>query len=109
MRLYSARYVSQLLESLAAYPEKVGATLEPLISSGLQETIRTNGLPAVISAGNVTTLSSTITSGLTRLMMSRNCGSQYIAPSMSACHVGLIKVSSCSIVGFRNSGDVSRM
>ena len=42
-------------------------------------------------------------------MISRSCGSQYLAPSISACHVGCTNVDSCSIVGLRNSGAVSRM
>ena len=50
-----------------------------------------------------------MTSGFTRAMMSRSCGSQYIEPSMRACQVGLTKLSSCSTVGLRNSGEVSRM
>ena len=55
------------------------------------------------------TLSSTMTSGRTRSRISRSCGWQYIAPSMSACQVGCMNVASCSIVGLRNSGAVSRM
>jgi hypothetical protein len=47
-----------------------GGSPGSLISSGWQDTIRTNGTPAVISAGNPTTLSSTITSGLTLAMIS---------------------------------------
>ena len=92
-----------------AYPENVGAMPGPLISRGLQETTRTNGAPEVIRAGKHRTLSSTTTSGLTRPTMAFSCGSQYIAPSIRACQVGLTKVSNCSMVGFRNSGAVSRM
>lgn len=47
-----------------------------------------NGTPAVINAGKQITLSSTTTSGLMRAMISFSCGSQYFAPSMSACRVG---------------------
>ncbi len=75
----------------------------------MHDTIRTNGTPAVVSAGNATTLSSTMTSGRLRPMISRSCGSQYRAPSISACQVGAMNVSSCSMVGLRNSGAVSRM
>ena len=42
-------------------------------------------------------------------MISRSCGSQYLAPSISSSHTGRTQVSSCSIVGLRNSGAVSRM
>ncbi|MFN8146533.1 MAG: hypothetical protein U0R76_03615 [Candidatus Nanopelagicales bacterium] len=54
-------------------------------------------------------MSSTMTSGCTRAMISRSCGSQYFAPSMSAPQVGAMNVSSCCTVGLRNSGAVSRM
>ena len=60
----------------------------PFISNGWQLTMRTNGTPAVVSAGKQLTLSSMITSGRWRSMISFNCGSQYIAPSIKACHVG---------------------
>ncbi len=56
----------------------------PRTSRGLQETIRTNGAPEVSSAGKVTTLSSTSTSGRCSAMIERSCGSQYFAPSISA-------------------------
>ena len=95
--------------SPAGSPEYAGGIPGPGISSGLHDTMRTKGLPCVFSAGNATTLSSTMTSGRTRSRISRSCGSQYIAPSISACHVGCMKVASCSIVGLRNSGAVSRM
>jgi hypothetical protein len=45
-----------------------------------------------------------ITSGFWRSMISRSCGSQYCAPSMSACQVGCTNVSSCSMVGLRELG-----
>ncbi len=106
---YSARKAAQSEGSACAYPENVGAIPGPFISSGLQDTIRTNGASAVTVAGKHTTLSSTITSGLTFSIISRSRGSQYTAPSMSAWKVGWMKVVSCSMVGLRNSGAVSRM
>ena len=42
-------------------------------------------------------------------MMSSSCGWQYFAPLISSTQTGLTQVSSCSIVGLRNSGAVSRM
>src|SRR3954466_13921756 len=81
----------------------------PFTSSGLHDTIRTNGTPAVVSAGNATTLSSTITSGRTRSMISSSCGWQNLAPSISSCQTGFTQVSSCSMVGLRNCGAVSRI
>ena len=42
-------------------------------------------------------------------MISCSCGWQYIAPSIRACHVGWMKPVSCSMVGVRNTGEVSRM
>ena len=80
-----------------------------MISSGLQETIRTNGTPAVISAGNPTTLSSTITSGLVRRTISVSWSWLYRAPAISSSQTGLIQVSSCLIVGLRNSAAVLAM
>ena len=80
-----------------------------MTSSGLHDTIRTYGTPAVCSAGKATTLSSTITSGRVRAMISVSCGWQYLAPSISSSHTGLMNVLSCSIVGLRNSGAVLAM
>jgi hypothetical protein len=71
--------------------------------------IRTQGAPLVTTAGKPTTLSSTITSGPTSAKISRSRGSTYQAPSTRACQVGAMNVSSWLIVGFRNSGAVSRM
>ncbi len=48
-------------------------------------------------------------SGSSSSKISRRRGSTYFAPSMSACHVGPMKPVSCSIVGFRKTGAVSRM
>ena len=73
-----------------------------LISSGLHDTMRTNGTPAVSSAGNATTLSSTITSGRVRSMISVSCCWQYRAPLISSSHTGLMNPASCSIAGLRN-------
>ncbi|WP_344833824.1 hypothetical protein [Nonomuraea dietziae] len=75
----------------------------------MQETILTNFLPAVSSAGKVITLSSTMMSGRTLSMIALSCGSQYFTPSMSASQIGLVTVSSCSWVLLRYSGAVSRM
>ncbi len=71
--------------------------------------MRTNGTPAVTSAGNASTLSSTMTSGRTRSMIAFSCGSQYFAPSTSASQIGRVTVSSCSAVVLRNSGETSLM
>ncbi len=109
VRSYSARNAPHSLESSAGRPLNTGAMPSPFTSSGLQETMRTNGLPAVSSAGKVMTLSSTITSGFTRSMIALSCGSQYFAPSMSASQIGLVTVSSCARVDLRYSGAVSRM
>ena len=81
----------------------------PGTSSGLHDTIRTNGAPAVSSAGkrDHVVLDDDVGPGAARI--SRSCGSQYRAPSTSACQVGWMNVSSCSRVGLRNSGAVSRM
>ena len=68
----------------AAGPENGGGTSGPVTSSGLHDTIRTNGAPEVTSAGKSTTLSSTMTSGRCLATISRSRGSQYFAPSMSA-------------------------
>src|SRR4051794_9077451 len=62
-RAYSARYSSHPERSAAGYPENGGGTDGSFSSAGLQETIRTQGRPDAGSAGNATTLSSTITSG----------------------------------------------
>ena len=78
-------------------------------SSGLQDVMRTHGRPLVGRAANATTLSSTTTSGRISSKISRSRSSTYMAPSISACQVGLRKVSSWTIVGLRNSGAVSRM
>ena len=56
------------------------------------------------TAGNETTLSSTMTSGRSSSKISRSRSSTYFEPSTSACHVGWMKPSSCSIVGLRNTG-----
>ena len=109
MRSNSSRNAAHGERSAAAYPEKTGATSSPRTSSGLQETIRTKAPSAVISAGNETTLSSTMTSGRWRAMISRSCGSQYFAPSIRAAYVGCTNVASWSRVGLANSGAVSLM
>ena len=61
------------------------------------------------SAGKATTLSSTITSGSTSPMISTRRSSTCLAPSTSAPKVGAMNPSSCSIVGRRKTGEVSRM
>src|SRR5262249_51404759 len=96
----------QPVRSAAGYPENTGGTSGPLISSGLQDTIRANGTPAGTRAGKPTTLSSTMTSGLVRSTIARSWSWQYLAPPMSSSQTGLIQVPSCSIVGLRNSGAV---
>ena len=63
VRSYSARNASHSLRSSAGSPLYAGGMSEPFISSGWQLTMRTNGTPAVVSAGKQLTLSSTITSG----------------------------------------------
>ena len=109
VRSNSSRKAAHCERSSAAYPENTGAMSSPRTSSGLQDTIRTNAPSEVISAGNETTLSSTITSGRCRAMISRSCGSQYVAPSISAWYVGCTNVASWSRVGLANSGAVSLM
>ncbi len=42
-------------------------------------------------------------------MISRSRSSTYLAPSTSASNVGAMNSPSCSIVGLRNTGAVSRM
>src|SRR5215470_15627409 len=101
-RSYSARNSAHPVLSPAGYPENTGGTSALLISSGLQDTIRTNGTPAVTSAGNPTTLSSTMTSGRTRSTIARSWSWQYLAPPASSSQTGLIQVSSWSIVAFQN-------
>jgi hypothetical protein len=71
--------------------------------------IRTHGRPEAGSAGNDTTLSSTITSGWSSSMISTSRSSTYLAPSTSAWKVGAMKSPSCSMVGLRKTGAVSRM
>ncbi len=75
----------------------------------MQDTIRAHGRPLAGIAANATTLSSTIASGARSSKISDRRSFTYIEPSISACHVGCRNVSSCTIVGLRNSGDVSRM
>ena len=87
----------------------MGGTSGSLISAGLQDTIRTHGRPQAGSAAKLTTLSSTITSGWTSSMISCSRSSTYFAPSTSAWKVGAMNSPSCSIVGLRNTGAVSRM
>src|SRR5690349_451528 len=71
--------------------------------------MRAHGRPQAGSAANPTTLSSTITSGSSSPMISCSRSSTYFAPSTSAWNVGAMKPASCSIVGSRNTGAVSRM
>ena len=72
------------MRSALGSPENGGGTPGPGTSSGLHDTIRTNGAPEVTSAGKITTLSSTMTSGRCLAMISRSRGSLYFAPSISA-------------------------
>ena len=108
-RAYSARNSSQPSRSAAAYPENVGGTSGSFSSAGLHEAIRTQGRPQAGSAAKPTTLSSTTTSGSSSSRIWRRRGSTYFAPSTSACQVGWMNPSSCSIVGLRKTGAVSRM
>ena len=109
VRSYSARKAAHSVGRRPDSPEKAGGTSAPFTSSGLQDTIRTNGSPdgEERREGHDVVLDDDI--GRSRSMISRSCGSQYTAPSMSACQVGCMKVDSCSMVGLRNSGAVSRM
>ena len=60
-------------------------------------------------AGKATTLSSTMTSGASSSKISVRRGLTYFEPSIRACQVGAMNLPSCSIVGLRKTGDVSRM
>ena len=108
-RRYSARNAGHAERSSAGYPDENGATSGSLSSAGLHDTIRTHGRPAAMTAGNDTTLSSTIASGSTSPMISSSRGLTYFAPSMSACHVGAMNSLICSSVLLRKTGAVSRM
>jgi hypothetical protein len=75
----------------------------------LHDTIRTHGRPQAGRAGKLGTLSSQITSGRSSAMISSRRGLTWRAPSTSACQVGWMNPVSCSMVGVRNTGAVSRM
>ena len=77
-------------------------------SSGLAETTRIHGQPASDTEGKLATQSCTIASGRNsaQISVSRSC--EYSAPSTNSAQIGAVTVSSCSIVGRRNCGDVSR-
>ena len=77
--------------SSSGRPEKTGAMLGSRTSSGLHDTMRTQGRPLAGSAGKATTLSSTITSGCTSSKISSRRGCTYFAPSISAWVVGWMK------------------
>ncbi len=62
-RAYSARKAAHSERSPSGSPEKGGGSAGSFSSSGLQETIRTQGRPLAGIAGNAQTLSSTIASG----------------------------------------------
>ena len=64
----------------SADPEKTGGRSASGSSSGLQETMRTQGTPAASTAGKATTLSWTMTSGWTSVKISPSRSSTYIAP-----------------------------
>ncbi len=95
--------------SSSGRPENTGGSAGSFTSSGLQETIRTHGMPLARIAGNEHTLSSTTTSGSSSPKISVSRGSTYRAPSTSACQVGAMKLPSCASVDSRNTGAVSRM
>ena len=109
VRRTSSRKAGQPPRSAAAYPDENGATAGSFSSAGLQDMIRTHGRPDAASAGNATTLSSTITSGPSSSKISLSLGSTYFAPSMRAWNVGAMNSPSCSSVDLRKTGDVSRM
>ena len=71
--------------------------------------MRAHGRPLAGIAANATTLSSTIASGARSSKIEASRSFTYIEPSINACHVGSRNDESCSIVGLRNSGAVSRM
>src|SRR5829696_3786401 len=106
-RLYSRRYSSQLDRSSMGNPVYGGGSSGSLSSSGLQETIRTQGLPLAGIAGNAQTLSSTIASGWRPSKISTRRSSTYLAPSSSASQVGAMNSLSWSNVDFLNTGAVS--
>ena len=68
--------------------------------------MRAHGTPAVDTAGKAVTLSVTITSGRTSSQISSIRSWAYLAPSASSAQIGMVTVSSCSMVGLRNSGAV---
>ena len=71
--------------------------------------MRAQRLPLAASAGNDTTLSSTMTSGCSSSMISSSRAWTKRAPSQSASKVGATNSPSCSIVGLRKTGAVSWM
>ncbi len=77
------------------------------ISSGFAETIRTHGTPASGTDGWPVTLSETTTSGRTSSQIAINRSCAYFAPATSSTQNGLVTVSSCTIVGFANSGAIA--
>ncbi len=109
VRRTSSRKAGQPVRSATGYPDENGAIAGSFISIGLHETMRTHGRPLAAIAGNATTLSSTMTSGATSSKISASRGLTYFAPSMSACQVGAMNSPSCSTVGLRKTGAVSRM
>jgi predicted NBD/HSP70 family sugar kinase len=69
---------------------------------------RIHGHPASETDGKLATQSCTIASGRRsdQISVSRSC--EYSAPSTNSVQMGAVTVSSCSMVGRRNCGDVSR-
>ena len=105
----SSRKAGHRVRSAAGYPEENGAINGSLISAGLHERRRTHGRPAAMTAGKLTTLSSTIASGASSPRISIRRGLTYLLPSIRAWKVGAMNSPSCSMVGLRKTGAVSRM
>ncbi|MCY1178492.1 hypothetical protein D9M73_188420 [compost metagenome] len=73
---------------MARQPERYGGTAASGSSVSAQDTTRTHGQPALAMAGNITTLSSTITSGLRRPSSCCKGFSASMAVSMMASQAG---------------------
>ena len=71
--------------------------------------MRTHGRPLAVMAGKPTTLSSTMRSGPSSSKISASRGVTYFEPSIRAWKVGAMNSPSCSMVGLRKTGAVSRM
>src|ERR687897_19159 len=94
-RRYSSRNASHPERSSAGSPEKVGGRSGSLSSRGLQETIRTQGMPEAGIAGKEHTLSSTITSGRSSSKISRRRSSPQRGPHGSEYQGGSRNYQNC--------------